>query len=217
MIHNAQMFFLLSFSISSFIQIGPLSEKVNLYLTRKSDEKVKEGSVFLESKGNHEWICSRYRSIQWIQPFRGFRSSSEPLGPSLKFRHDRGGLAFLEEKVLKLQEKLEAEPVFVYEATGVYAKPVERYLLSHGCRLCQIIPLESAAQRRTDIHGKKTDKTDPAYIAQAYFSKRKKAPKEKEDLYWHVLRLMNREYRAPLRSCSPGTRRWEKTPIPPSR
>lgn len=54
MIHNAKMFFLLSFSISSFIQIGPLSEKVNLYLTRKSDEKIKEGSVFLESKGNHE-------------------------------------------------------------------------------------------------------------------------------------------------------------------
>ncbi|WP_294730622.1 hypothetical protein [uncultured Faecalibaculum sp.] len=53
-IHTQKMFFLLSFSISSFIQIDPLYEKVNLYLTRKSDEKVKEGSVFLESKGNHE-------------------------------------------------------------------------------------------------------------------------------------------------------------------
>ncbi len=53
-IHRQKMFFLLSFSISSFIQIDPLYEKVNLYLTRKSDEKVKEGSVFLESKGNHE-------------------------------------------------------------------------------------------------------------------------------------------------------------------
>lgn len=126
--------------------------------------------------------------------FRCFKSSSEPLGPSLKFRHDQDGLAFLEERVMKLQEKLAAEPVFVYEATGVYTRPVERYLLSHGYRICQISPLESAAQRRTDIHGKKTDKTDPAYIAQAYFSKKKKAPKMKEDPYWHALRLMNREY-----------------------
>lgn len=108
--------------------------------------------------------------------FRCFKSSSEPLGPSLKFRHDQDGLAFLEERVMKLQEKLAAEPVFVYEATGVYTRPVERYLLNHGYRICQISPLESAAQRRTDIHGKKTDKTDPAYIAQAYFSKKEESP-----------------------------------------
>lgn len=130
--------------------------------------------------------------------FRCFRSASEPLCGSRKFRHDREGLSFFEETVLKLQEKLECEPVFVYEATGVYTRPLERFLQSRGYRTYRISPMESAAQRRTDIHGKKTDKIDPTYIAQVYFSRKKKESSEKENDYWHELRLLNREYEEQL-------------------
>lgn len=126
--------------------------------------------------------------------FRCFKDVSEPLCSSLKINHDRKGLEFLEEKVMAIKEKLNADPVFVYEATGVYSKPVERFLLSHGYQVFRISPLESAAQRRIEIHGMKTDKVDPTYIAQAYFSKKDKTSREKEDPYWHTLQLMNREY-----------------------
>lgn len=73
------------------------------------------------------------------------------------------------------------------------AQPIERCLYSHDYLLCQISPPEPAVQRRTDIHGKKTRKTDSAYMTQAYSSKRKKSFKEKVNPYWHVLQPMNRE------------------------
>ena len=58
----------------------------------------------------------------------------------------------------RLNEKTNEEVCVVYEATGVYTKPLIRFLKKHKVRHYMVNPLQAAKMRKTDLHSKKTDK-----------------------------------------------------------
>lgn len=125
--------------------------------------------------------------------FQGFITQNQAYGGIRKINHDIEGFNFLLKKLQELQEKTGEEVKVVYEATGVYTKPLERFLITNNIVQYVISPLQSAKQRQTEIHHKKTDKLDPKSIAAVYYSKELREFKKEDDIY-HKMRLMNRNY-----------------------
>lgn len=127
--------------------------------------------------------------------FQGFIKNGKKYGKVHKIEHDVNGFQFLLESIQKLKDSTGEEVNVVYEATGVYTAPVQRFLYKNNIRQYEICPLESAKKRKEAIHYKKTDKLDPVAISKAYYERDKelKEWKKSEDIYaW--LKDKNRMY-----------------------
>ena len=103
--------------------------------------------------------------------FQAFLNADKKVGKVHKISHDINGFGFLLEKIHELKEQEQQEVCVVYEATGVYTKPLQRFLEKNGIKQYCISPLQSAKVRKQEIHAKKTDKQDPKYIAGVYYGK----------------------------------------------
>lgn len=125
--------------------------------------------------------------------FKCFTAKKKVFGKVHKIKHDVDGFEFLLDCVNRLKEKTNEEVCVVYEATGVYTKPLIRYLNKHEIKHYMINPLQAAKVRKTDIHNKKTDKNDPDSIAAVYYDKDLYEYVSEEEIY-HTLRVMNRNY-----------------------
>ena len=90
--------------------------------------------------------------------FQCFTQRGTKMGKVHRISHTVEGFNFLKSKIEELEKKTNEEVVAVYEATGVYAKPLERFLEKNEIKQYSISPLQSAKQRKTEIHNKKTDK-----------------------------------------------------------
>ena len=76
----------------------------------------------------------------------------------------------LGQTIKDLEAKTEREDIpVIFEATGVYHRPLQKYLEDHKIRYYIISPLLSATYRKTDLHSNKTDALDCAHIAKAYY------------------------------------------------
>lgn len=125
--------------------------------------------------------------------FQGFIDQDKAYGSVRKIIHDVEGFSFFLKKLHELQDRTGEEVKVVYESTGVYTKPLQRFLEKNHIKQYVISPLQSAKQRQTQIHSKKTDKSDPRSIAAVYYSKQLREYKEEEEIY-HKMRAMNRHY-----------------------
>lgn len=90
--------------------------------------------------------------------FQCFIQRGTKMGKVHRIQHTVEGFRFLKSKVEELAMKTKEEVVVVYEATGVYTTPLQRFLEKSEIKQYQISPLQSAKQRKTEIHNKKTDK-----------------------------------------------------------
>lgn len=63
---------------------------------------------------------------------------------------------------------------FVFEATGVYHKPLQKYLDDNGFIYYIISPLMSARYRKLELHSNKTDPLDCDNIAKVFYEYDKK-------------------------------------------
>lgn len=90
--------------------------------------------------------------------FQCFTQRGTKMGKVHRISHTVEGFNFLKSKIEELEKKTNEEVVAVYEATGVYTKPLERFLEKNEIKQYSISPLQSAKQRKTEIHNKKTDK-----------------------------------------------------------
>ncbi|MED0652424.1 transposase, partial [Aeribacillus composti] len=73
--------------------------------------------------------------------------------------HNRPHFEQLNKRIIDLVQKDGQVPAIVFEATGVYSRPLERFMNDHGFPYCLLNPLESKIQTATmRIH--KTDKSD---------------------------------------------------------
>lgn len=124
---------------------------------------------------------------------QGYISENQKCGGVRKINHDVEGFNFLLKKLEELQKKTGEEVKVVYEATGVYTSPLQRFLTKNNIVQYMVSPLQSAKQRQTEIHNKKTDKLDPKSIAAVYYSKELREYKV-EELIYHKMRQMNRNY-----------------------
>lgn len=125
--------------------------------------------------------------------FQCFTQRGTKMGKVHRISHTVEGFNFLKSKIEELEKKTNEEVVAVYEATGVYTKPLERFLEKNEIKQYSISPLQSAKQRKTEIHNKKTDKKDPESIAEVYYIKELRENEKEADLY-HELRTANRVY-----------------------
>lgn len=125
--------------------------------------------------------------------FQCFIQRGTKMGKVHRIQHTVEGFRFLKSKVEELAMKTKEEVVVVYEATGVYTTPLQRFLEKSEIKQYQISPLQSAKQRKTEIHNKKTDKKDPESIAEVYYAKELRKYEREADIY-HQLRTANRVY-----------------------
>lgn len=125
--------------------------------------------------------------------FRCFIDRNKPFGKVHKIKHDVDGFQYLLDCMERLNEKTNEESCVVYEATGVYTKPLIRFLNKHEVKHYMVDPLQAAKMRKTDLHSKKTDKNDPNSIAKVYYDKDLYEYEDKEQIY-HNLQVMNRNY-----------------------
>lgn len=125
--------------------------------------------------------------------FRCFYEQNKEYGTIRRINHDIEGFEFLLTKLRELEKRTEKEVCVVYEATGVYSRPVVRFLEKNNIKHYMISPLQSAKQRQKKIHGKKHDKIDPKTIAEVYCQEELHQCMVEEDIY-HQLRVTNRNY-----------------------
>ena len=103
------------------------------------------------SNGNSHYMC--------------FIKNNKRFGKVKKIDHDIEGFKRLLEDIQKLEAETNEKVCAVFEATGVYTKPLERFLSKNSIKAYIINPLESARKRKEEIHNKKTDKLDPISIS----------------------------------------------------
>ncbi len=102
--------------------------------------------------------------------------------------------------VQKLKERSGAETVpVVFEATGVYHRCLQKYLNDHEMPYYIISPLLSAAYRKTNLHGNKTDPLDCSHIAKAYYDEDSLLLYKKQSDLFVKLQKLNRYYEAELK------------------
>ena len=117
-----------------------------------------------------------------------------------KVLHDTiEGFEDLNAAIEKTKEKSGEDVVpVVFEATGVYHRPLQKYLDDHDMPYYIISPLLSAAYRKTNLHGNKTDALDCSHIAKAYYDEDSLLPYHKQSDLFVKLQKLNRYYETEL-------------------
>lgn len=119
------------------------------------------------SNGNSHYMC--------------FIKNNKRFGKVKKIDHDIEGFKRLLEDIQKLEAETNEKVCAVFEETGVYTKPLERFLSKNSIKTYIINPLESARKRKEEIHNKKTDKLDPISISKVYYDKEEMMELKKKD------------------------------------
>ena len=126
--------------------------------------------------------------------YQSFLSPNKHLHKPKKIRWNKNDFELLEKDIAELKKKSGNEKVsFVYESTGVYSLPLEKYLKDKGDDYYVISPLLSAKFRQTELHSNKTDPLDCKNIAMVYYNRELYKNSEEDNLY-EQLRALNRYY-----------------------
>lgn len=83
-------------------------------------------------------------------------------------------------------------PEIVFEATGIYSKPLEKFLATKGHTYCCMNPLEANLQM-AKMRRHKTDISDAHELAKTHFSMAREATYQQDD-YFEQMRAITRYY-----------------------
>ncbi|GGA65631.1 hypothetical protein GCM10008025_06790 [Ornithinibacillus halotolerans] len=104
--------------------------------------------------------------------------------------HDKPGFQMLLDEILSLPE----EPIIVFEATGIYSKPVETFCQRNQLRYSLLNPLEAKKQlEEGTLRSWKTDKHDAHKLAQTHQQNYRMEKIQQSDIY-KDLRDLSRFY-----------------------
>lgn len=106
--------------------------------------------------------------------------------------HTRVDFERLHERIKEITKLDGQEPDIVFEATGVYSKPIEAFLKDYGYTYCRMNPLEANLQM-AKMRRHKTDLSDAHELAKTHF----KMEREKtyiQDNYYEQMRAVTRYY-----------------------
>ena len=96
---------------------------------------------------------------------QGFKDMNDRYSAVCKIKHDREGFNDLLSLIQKMEKELDEKVCVVYEATGVYHRPLKKFLEDNDIKQFIINPLLSAKTRKNDsLRSPKTDKLDPKSI-----------------------------------------------------
>lgn len=126
--------------------------------------------------------------------YQAFIDFKKPIFKPKKLMWTLDSFENLQKDIELLKEESDGNSIeFILEATGIYSKPLEKWLKDGGYTFYVISPLLDAKYRQTQLHGNKTDALDCAHIAQVYYSARL-TPKQNEEEVYVKLRSLNRYY-----------------------
>lgn len=109
-----------------------------------------------------------------------------------EIEHNRPSFEQLHKILQELTRQDGKAPEIVFEATGVYSKPLERFFQDNNYTYCRINPLEANLQMAS-MRRQKTDKNDAHELAKSHFRvERKQTYQEKE--YYQQMRGLTRYY-----------------------
>lgn len=124
--------------------------------------------------------------------YQGFIEIDKPASKATPTLHDLEGFKSIHQLGLTLK-KAYGDVVYVFEATGIYHKALETFLMNQEEKCIILNPLEASKIRKTDLRSTKTDARDCKSIAKAYFMKDYKLHNQKDELY-EKLQVMNGHY-----------------------
>ncbi|AYC28786.1 IS110 family transposase [Paenisporosarcina cavernae] len=106
--------------------------------------------------------------------------------------HNRPSFNQLAVLINDLTDGYGEQPHIVFEATGVYSRPVERFMRDHGFTYCLLNPLEAKLQGDS-LRMHKTDRGDAHQLALTHFTNLRRQKTESHDIY-HQLNQLSRHY-----------------------
>ncbi|WP_060206974.1 IS110 family transposase [Sporosarcina koreensis] len=109
-----------------------------------------------------------------------------------EIEHTRPEFAALKLLIGDIIDGYGEQPHIVFEATGVYSRPLERFMQENGYRYCLLNPLEAKLQCDTlRIH--KTDRSDAHQLALTHFTNNRRVKINSCDVYTQ-LKALSRHY-----------------------
>ena len=109
-----------------------------------------------------------------------------------ELNHSRIDFEKLHEQMKEIKVRDGQAPEMVFEATGVYSKPVETFLIDYGYTYCRMNPLEANLQMAS-MRRNKTDSSDAHELAKTHF-KMEREPTYVQDDYYEQMRGLTRYY-----------------------
>ncbi|MCP3765084.1 IS110 family transposase, partial [Domibacillus sp. A3M-37] len=109
-----------------------------------------------------------------------------------EIRHSRPDFEELQKRIDRFVDNSGEQPHIVFEATGVYSRPLERFMRENQYTYCLLNPLEAKMQCDSlRIH--KTDKSDAHQLALTHFTVSRREKERSDDLF-NQLKALSRFY-----------------------
>lgn len=124
---------------------------------------------------------------------RGFIGPNKPLSKARTMRNTKQGFQFI--LILKnlIESKTNETPLIVFEFTGIYHKPLEKFLISQNLKYHIVAPLKAAKARNSEIREQKTDARDCLSLSKLFYSNNLGIFYSENETYSN-LRKLNRYY-----------------------
>lgn len=107
-----------------------------------------------------------------------------------EINHTRRNFEQLHKRIVDITSLDDQAPDIVFEATGVYSKPIEAFLKDYGYAYCRMNPLEANLQM-AKMRRHKTDISDAHELAKTHF-KMEREPTYIQDDYYEQMRALTR-------------------------
>ncbi len=112
-------------------------------------------AIDVSKGGTHVFVYSEYRT---------------PYSKVFKIKHDRYGFNILKELYESVLKETDYKPVFIYEATGIYHRPLRNFIEFNNYDFIEVSPLLSAKHRKNSaIRSAKTDARDTHALARLFY------------------------------------------------
>lgn len=124
---------------------------------------------------------------------QGFIGPNKPLSKARTMRNTKQGFQFI--LILKnlIESKTNETPLIVFEFTGIYHKPLEKFLISQNLKYHIVAPLKAAKARNSEIRKQKTDARDCLSLSKLFYSNNLGIFYSENETYSN-LRKLNRYY-----------------------
>lgn len=109
-----------------------------------------------------------------------------------ELNHTRVDFERLHERIKEITRLDGQAPEIIFEATGVYSKPIEKFFIDFGYTYCRMNPLEANLQMAS-MRRNKTDISDAHELAKTHF-KMEREPTYVQDDYYEQMRALTRYY-----------------------
>lgn len=124
----------------------------------------------------------------------GFIETRKPLDQVFEINHDSCGFEKLVTVFTNLFQRTNQEPIFVFESTGIYHRPLKNFLENKMYRFIEVSPLLAAKHsKNSSIRSAKTDARDTHALAKLFYDVDFDIKESKDEIY-HELKQYHRYY-----------------------